>query len=175
MHFSYFQIYIAKKKNVSAYHLKIAKPAPPVCPEQNRLWKVVEKVPRTFFFQNLNIHFQAKVSFSVFFWQKIRYFEIQGLLPPGYWWKQRYLQRNDQVFYQKLHFVPAQGPSQRLKSKSFAGECWNVFEVQPCPGVAVFWQSGSFDLDSKVNRCQSVKFKSSTNKQCCTWNTTFRK
>ena len=62
-----FSAIFCQEKNVSAYHLKIAKPAPPVGPEQNRLWKVAEKVPRTFFFQKLNIHFQAKVSFSVLF------------------------------------------------------------------------------------------------------------
>ena len=82
-----FFIYLdmfCQEKNVSAYHLKIAKPAPPVCPEQNRLWKVVEKVPRTFFFQKLNIHFQAKVSFSVFFGKKLDTLKFRVSPPPGY-------------------------------------------------------------------------------------------
>ena len=145
---------------MSAYHLKIAKPAPPVRPEQNRLWKVVEKVPRTFFLQNLNIHFQAKV--PVFSPQQFWYFDIQSKFPLG-------LDQSKDISNSMIKsFI-----NFSILSTSFAEECWKVFwclsEVQPCPGVAVFWQSGSFDLDSKVNRCQSVKFKwqVSTNAMHC--------
>ena len=45
---------------MSAYHLKIAKPAPPVRPEQNRLWKVAEKVPSNFFPPKLKHSFSSK-------------------------------------------------------------------------------------------------------------------